>query len=304
MRSAFSREFWKYYLGGLYNRIHEHHSFVYAGGMSFSILLSLIPFALVAFSILGHIVDSSAVQEQINNYINLAIPYPDVASAVTGYVQRSIEQFIALKGIAGILGIAGLLFIASGLFSSMKTALNRIYHVSDEEHPLISILRDMGKVVVVLVFLLLLALIFPAVEAAQSVTARAGTPDWPALELLKGGLFYALSLALALGVFYLLYRFVPSRMIDHRRSLSSAVIATILWEIAKQGFGFYFTHFATVKRIYGAYALIVIAALWLYYTSLVFILSAEIAQLSAERGTSRWAKLRAYFAKRKFGIHH
>jgi membrane protein len=144
-------------------------------------------------------------------------------------------------------------------------------------------------------------LILPALEGIKEFTFRRDLPGYPMLDFLRGALFYVLSVGVVAAVFYALYRFVPSDKIDNQRAIISALWATALWEIAKQAFGLYVTNFATLHRIYGAYLLIVISALWIYYSSLVFIVAAEIGQLYSERATTRWARLSAYFAKRRFG---
>lgn len=303
MEPLLSKATLKYYFAGIYNRAADNHLFLFAGGIAFSVLLSLIPFSLLVFSVLGHLLDSGAVQDQINGYIGALIQQPEMAAVVMRFVGRRIEEFIAFKGIAGILGAAGLLFFASSLFTNMKTALNKIYRVSDETHPVVGILWDMVRVLLVIIFLALLVLIMPALEGVKDITFRRDAPVWAALEIVRSGLFYVISLAFVYVVFYALYRFAPAVFTDHRRAAISALWATILWELAKQVFGYYITHFITLKQIYGAYLLLVAVALWLYYSSLVFIVAAEIAQLASERGVSRWAKLRAYLSQRKFGFH-
>lgn len=291
----------RYYLAGLYRRTAENHLLLFASGLSFSTLLCVIPFILILFSILGQVVDSGVVQDNINQLIQTIIPYEEVAGFVMRFTAERVSEFIAFKGIAGVLGAAGLLFFASGLFSSMKTALNKVYRMSDEEHPALSALWDMALVLVVIVFLLLSVLILPALEGVKEFTFRRDLPGYQVLEILRGALFYAVTLALVFSVFYALYRFVPSARIDKTRAFVSALCATALWELSKQAFGFYITHFFTLERIYGAYLLLVVSALWIYCSSLVFILSAEIGQLYSERKTTRWVRLKAYFAKRKFG---
>ena len=54
------------------------------------------------------------------------------------------------------------------------------------------------------------------------------------------------------------------------------------WETAKQGFGFYLHHFATFGRIYGTYALVG-CRVWIYYSSIIFIIGTEIGRLYTEQ---------------------
>jgi membrane protein len=81
----------------------------------------------------------------------------------------------------------------------------------------------------------------------------------------------------------LMYVFVPDRRTPLRVAAISAVATAVLWLLAQYLFGFYIQHAVTLKRIYGAYLLVIAVVFWVYYSSLVFILGAEIGQLSRER---------------------
>ncbi|MCH7827530.1 MAG: hypothetical protein IIC75_06115, partial [Bacteroidetes bacterium] len=48
-------------------------------------------------------------------------------------------------------------------------------------------------------------------------------------------------------------------------------------------FGYYIYHFGFIGRIYGTYAFLVVVAFWIYYSSVVFIIGAEIAKLHSDR---------------------
>ena len=63
----------------------------------------------------------------------------------------------------------------------------------------------------------------------------------------------------------------------------SALSAAFLWQAAEQLFGIYIAHAATLKRVYGAFTLLIVVALWIYYSSIVFIIAAEIGQIYRER---------------------
>ena len=67
----------------------------------------------------------------------------------------------------------------------------------------------------------------------------------------------------------------------------SALWATLLWELAKQLFGLYVSYSANLSRVYGAYVFIVAVILWLYYSSVVVIVGAEIGQLYIDRHSEK-----------------
>jgi len=56
-----------------------------------------------------------------------------------------------------------------------------------------------------------------------------------------------------------------------------------LWGTVQYLFGYYITNFITLKKVYGAYLFAIVVIFWIYYTSFVFILGAEIGQLYRER---------------------
>jgi uncharacterized BrkB/YihY/UPF0761 family membrane protein len=86
-----------------------------------------------------------------------------------------------------------------------------------------------------------------------------------------------------------MYRFVPTLKIRKRSVVVGAIWASLFWEAAKQGFGYYLNNFANFGKIYGTYALIVVVAFWIYYSSIVFILGGEIGKLFNERLEERIA---------------
>ena len=80
----------------------------------------------------------------------------------------------------------------------------------------------------------------------------------------------------------MLYYLIPQQKIPKRVLLVSALSSSLMLEIAKQLFGLYIANVVTLKKVYGAYLFLIITAFWIYYTSIVFIIGAEIGQLYRE----------------------
>jgi membrane protein len=272
-----------YYAKGLWKRIDDHHVFLFAGGLAFSIFLCIIPFVLIIFAVLGNILDSSYVQFQINTLIETIIPYSRYSEFVKKIIFNRISEVIEYRNIAGIIGGFGLLFAASSLFSSMRTILNKVYGVETDVNILIAKLRDFALVFMVIIIFFMTTISMPTIDLLRE---KAG--EWAVLGFLSSGLFShlifsLLSLLLIFIVFNVLYFTVPLRKLGRKATFMSALWAAILWEAAKQLFGYYLYNFAAFNVIYGAYALIVVVAFWIYYSSVVFIIGAEIGFLYFER---------------------
>ena len=275
--------FFFHYFGGLYYRLDNHHVFLYAGGLSFSLFVCIIPFILIIFAVLGSILDSNHMQGQVNTLIETIIPYSQYSDFVKEIIFSRISEVVEYKNIAGIIGGIGLLFAASGLFSSMRTILNRVYGIEIELNVIIAKLRDFALVLMVILIFFLTTIFIPVIDVL-----RQAADDWEFLSIFSSKifghfLFSVISFFIIFALFTILYYTVPQRRLGKRTILISALWAAILWEVAKQVFGYYISNFSSFGRIYGTYALVVVVAFWIYYSAIVFIIGAEIGRLYHER---------------------
>jgi len=277
------KEFLRHYIGGIYNRASRHHIFLMAGGLAFSLFVCIMPLILIVFSLLGVILEKPSVAGEIETFIDRAIPYENYASFVKEKVFMRVDEFKVFKNLAGAIGLIGLFFASTSLFSGMRTILNTIYKVERDEPVLIGKLRDFLAVIAVALYFLLAIAILPLLEAAKRLAE-----DFFFIGTISFGFFSDLALAvvsflLILMTFLIIYWLIPYKKMNPKVVLVSALAASILWESARQLFGFYLANIVTLKMVYGAYVLIVVIAFWIYYTAIVFILGAEIGQLYRER---------------------
>ncbi|MCP4583132.1 MAG: YihY/virulence factor BrkB family protein [candidate division Zixibacteria bacterium] len=284
---GYLKSFFSHYLGGLYNRLDEHHVFLLSGGLSFSIFVCIVPFILIIFAILGNILEQPSIAVEIQSFIERIIPYEDYAASIEELVFSRVDEFKVYKNIAGLIGMIGLLFAASGLFSSMRTILNKVYHVQTTQHMLIGKLRDLGLVFLVLCYFLLSTTILPTFEVVFGFADRFEFLHGLRFSFIEDIAVGSVSFFIIFAAFFTMYYLVPQKKMSKRVTLVSALSAALLWEIARQLFGFYITNFVTLKRIYGAYVFLIVVAFWIYYTSIVFIIGAEIGQLFRERMRKR-----------------
>jgi membrane protein len=279
----------RHYIGGLYNRVDEHHIFLMSGGLSFSIFTCILPMVLIVFAVLGNILNRPSIAAEITLYVERLIPYREYADQVLEIVFTRVDEFILFKNLAGILGICGLFFAASGLFSSMRTILNTIFKVTSEASVLAGKIRDFILVIVVIIYLMLSTTILPGLDISQELADQSGLLERLNLGFLTDFLIQGFSLFIIFILFMLVYFFIPQQRPPKRAIVVSAIAAAIMWYVAHQLFGFYITNVVTLKRVYGAYFFLIVVAFWIYYTSLVFILGAEIGQLYRERRERRLA---------------
>jgi membrane protein len=88
-----------------------------------------------------------------------------------------------------------------------------------------------------------------------------------------------LPFVLTCGALALLYIVVPHRHVEWRYGLVGALVAGVLFELAKRGFAFYVSHFPTYAFIYGTFATILIFLVWLYVSWVVVLIGATLTAM-------------------------
>jgi len=267
---------------GIYNRAGDDHVFLHAGGLSFSLIICIVPISLIIFSVIGMLLEKRSVEAEIGVFIDNIIPYESYATHVKSVLIARIEEFKGYKTLAGYIGFFGLLFAASGLFSSMRTILNKSYRVLSNQSIWMGKLKDIGLVFGVVLYFLLSSTLLPAFSIFEGFSEESEFLSEFWLAPLPDVLIQAVSFVIIFLAFFLLYTLVPQKRIPKGARTVSAVSATILWKVAEILFGYYIMEIATLKRIYGAASLTIVVVFWIYYTAIVFIIAAEIGQLHRE----------------------
>lgn len=303
--------FLAWYLGGLASRMSENHLFLFAGGLAFATLLSLVPLVFLVFFVLGAVLDAASLAWLVNRTVEVFIPYGEEASFLKDALSSRIPDVVEFKKTYRISGLSILMLSVSGLFTSMRTILDTVFQASGgEPRAMARILRqwpsavdrlrelstsqkqmsflraalpgalgklkDLALVLVVLCAFLLLVLSLPILVAVLEIALSP-------LHSHLTHLYDLASTALILAVFLGLYWLVPSRRPRMKALATGAFWAALLWKLAEWLFGYYLGHFASIWYLYGAYVLSVALALWLYLAAMLFIVGAEIAQLCHER---------------------
>jgi membrane protein len=120
----------------------------------------------------------------------------------------------------------------------------------------------------VLLTLFLVAVMPPLLQALQL-----GVVD----TILAQALRWALLIALVVAALAIVYRLAPDRNAPKIVWTSpGAIVATILWVLGSVVFSLYVNNFGSYNKTYGTLAGVIVFLLWLYLTSYIVLLGAEI----------------------------
>ena len=270
-------------------RIDEDHVFMLAAGIAFNIITSLVPAILILLFVLGYLLDSATVINELNAVASSLIVAVGDQGTLLEELRAQIDSLIANRGIAGVFGFFGLLWTSSTLASSIRVSINNVMRCREQRFFLIYKLYDILSIILIGFLVLLSILVGPVLQVVLSVSDQIASKI-PIVNL-EWFIPSLISLVVTLLLFYTIYRYMPYQKQQWHIILVGTIVSTFLWEFARYVFSFYLTEFRTFSRIYGAYAYFAAAAFWIYYSSLVFLIGAEVAYHVKQ---SRWNARRLF----------
>lgn len=92
---------------------------------------------------------------------------------------------------------------------------------------------------------------------------------------------YALSLILMVVTFYLMYRYLPNRRLNFNHIIVGTLFTTFGWILGSLVFSFYINHFGSYELIYGSLGGVFALIVWLYISTLIFLLGGELNVISS-----------------------
>lgn len=279
------------YLMELFKRFAGDLCPAWAGALSFFAILS-IPFVLLCgLAVLGYFIEPGQATEQIRHLLANVLPGGGRAAEQQAdqiiqqlNVEQSIETLHAQRGVAGIIGVLSLVWSSLQIFLNAMPPMNAAFQVRETRNFLQ--LRMYAAGLLLGTGMLFLLSLLPASGAAviNSLRLPFQLPD-PVPPLITFALFLV-GIAINAVMFTVLYRFLPSPRagIDWKEARFAGIIVAILWELAKQGFALYLNRMGTAgyNKVYGSLGGAVALVFWIYYTSMILLLGAEIAKLYSD----------------------
>jgi membrane protein len=252
---------------GAFSRFFAADGLFLSAGLAFFFLVSLIPALLIAVSTLGFVLSTEQAADAVIG--QLTRNFPVYRREITGALRRIVET----RRLSGILGTVILLFFATPLFSASRLVMHRLIGVRKRVNILRTLVLDMGMV------LLLGVLLFAATVVTWAwdwFLAFVLTPARVPLGWIAAAAI-AFSLAISTAMFYFAYRYVPRHRLRVGAALSGALVASLLWEVAKQLFRLYIRRVGVYDQIYGPLGVVVAFVMFVYYSAVVFVFGAAYA---------------------------
>jgi len=242
-----------------------------SSGITFNLLVGLIPLTLLLLALSGsYLFSDHEVLDHLRHYLEGMVPSldPKITENIFGLIQD--------RKVVGILGIGGLVIAVLSVFSSLRTALNIVFQVEKPQ----GIIRGTA----IDLFMLLLAGIFHIVSMAMT-SVFTYYKSYPSESVLTLGslitffLKYLVPFFFTFWMFFFIYKIAPNRKIHSIVAFKATCFTSVLWEVAKQFFGWYVLNVGRFSVFYGSLSTLVIFVLWVSYSAAILIFGGEFAFL-------------------------
>lgn len=254
----------------IYKSCMSHDIFDLAASISFYAILSLLPLTMVFVSAIVHVMGSETVVTQIVDSVTAIIP------GAKEIFSSNLQNLIKSKSSLGMWGISFLLVISTVLFSSLENAFDKVFETVKRRNFFHSRLLAIGVIFIILVLLFVPS----SIRVLESVLVRYGY-SIPLYNYISGSMFFVI---FAMVSYLVTIIIVPNQKIYLRYAFWGACFYAAGIAVAKYLFSWYISiTFDRYNLIYGSLTAIILTVLWVYYLSIILLVSAELVAYLQKR---------------------
>jgi membrane protein len=235
-----------------------------AGSLAFTTLLAIVPMFALVVAALSRTPwwEDLLVQIKIFLLLNLV---PEIAhKVITVYMEEFASNAGRLTGLG--LGVVFVTAIATMLM------VDRQIHAIWREPPTRKLwIAMLAYAALLFVGPLLIAISVSLTTYLMSLSKEVDAPDGAHAFMLQ-----AAPAVVSMGAFFLLYKLVPHTYVRSWHALLGALVASLLFEWAKELFAFYVANMRTYNVVYGTFVTVPFFLIWIYVSWLVVLFGAEL----------------------------
>jgi membrane protein len=255
--------------------VYNSDDLTFAASIAYYTLLSLFPFFLLAFSILGNVSSDPADRGKILEFVLRYFPrqFEFVTTQMDAMQQNTVR-----------LGVAGsllMIWAAMGVFGAITSAVNHAWGVEKQpsylKHKLISFVMLVAASLLLMSGLLLVS----AINVVEARWFSVVVVRVPQLEVMHHFAIRWASTVVFIMVVGLIFYFVPNAKVRFRDVWVGAVVTGFLWRGALFSFSWYVKDLTSFSNVHGQIAAVVVFLIWVYISAVLLLYGVEITAANA-----------------------
>ena len=243
---------------------------LYAMGLVYATLLSLVPLIAFAFAVLKAFGAHRELAPIIYEFFK-----PMGEASANEFTNKVMEFADSVStGVVGSLGLALLLWTLLGTIKKVEDGFNFLWRV---EHAR-SFARRVTEYVALLIVGPIVAVSFIGLSHNALDTASAGFGRYvPFFDRMTGWAIEVSPYFMVATIFTAVYMFVPNTKVKWKPALIGGVTAGILWAAVGKLFTALVVFSTRLTIVYAGFAIIVAALLWTYFGWLILLVGAQLS---------------------------
>jgi membrane protein len=259
----------------------KHSATTHSAALAYLSLFSLAPVVILAIAVAGWAFGAEAARGEIVRELGRFIG-PDSAKAVQDLVVATARP--RTNRLTALVGTVALLITATGALMQLQDTLNTVWEVVPK--PGFFLKRLLMKRLMCLLLILGVGIVLLTSLAASAGLAFLQSALEARLEIGLANLVAAVDVVVSWILMTLIlgmvYRILPDIRLSWRDVAWGSGVTAVLFLIGKYAIGFYLRH-APIASSYGAAGSLVLILVWVYYSTLIFLLGAEFTRVHSRR---------------------
>jgi membrane protein len=264
----------------LAKEVQQDHLAAFAGNLTYKGLFALFPFFVFLLSLLGLFGASRLVDAMIER-VDDVLPEGAVSFLEEQLLSIAEGRAQGAFTVGAIVALLLALWGVSGAFRSVMEAMNVMYEIEEArpfwKQALISILLSLG-VAALLIVALVLVVFGPEIGGAVADSVGLGS----VFQIVWNVVQWPVLIFFVVFAFALVYYYAPDVEQRFKWISPGSIVAVLMWLIFSLLFSIYVELSGSFNATYGTFAGIIVLMLYIYYSSFIMLVGAQLNQVIEE----------------------
>ncbi|MDD3765521.1 MAG: YihY/virulence factor BrkB family protein [Nevskiales bacterium] len=240
-----------------------------AMSLIYTTLLSIVPLLALAFSVLKALGAHNSLEPVLLEFLR---PLGPQADQLTANIIHFVENIRV--GVLGSLGVALLMYSAVSMIQKVEASFNYIWRI-EHARPISQRLGEYFAVLTLGPVAVFSALGITASVLNSELMSRIASIEPFGLLIYMGTRL--LPYLLIVGVFTLLYSFMPNTRVRFGAAAAGGLFAGFLWQSASAIFASFVASATNYNAIYSGFAIVIFLLIWLYVGWLILLMGCQLS---------------------------
>jgi membrane protein len=259
-----------------YKGFQQDNPMLYGASIAFYMIFSLPALLIFAVYTAGIIYEEAAITGTLYEQIST-----HVGEGIAKQIQNILRNATLNESgaVAKTIGFATLIFSATTVFVNIQLALNEIWGVRPKpQRGWLKLIIDRLFSFIIVVSLGLILIAFQIIDLALKVSEEFISRFLSEYTVyLMQVASWIIGVSIVTLVFALVFKLLPDAKIRWRDVWVGALVTTVLFVLGKELIGVYLTT-SNLSTSYGTAGSLVILLIWIYYSSVIFLVGAEFTK--------------------------